>query len=36
MKKTIHLLVASLFFLTACAQQKAKKQIPVTPQSKSK
>jgi peptide-methionine (S)-S-oxide reductase len=36
MKKTIHLLVASLFFLTACAQQKSKKQIPVTPQSKSK
>lgn len=36
MKKTIHLLMALLFFLSACAQQKSKKQIPITPQTKSK
>lgn len=36
MKKSIQLLLASLFFLTACAQQKLKKQIPSTPVSKSK
>lgn len=36
MKKAIHLILASLFFLTACGQQKSKKQIPSTPVSKSK
>lgn len=36
MKKILQLLMASLFFLTACAQQKSKKQIPSTPVSKSK
>ena len=36
MKKAIHLILASLFFLTACGQQKSKKQLPSTPISKSK
>jgi peptide-methionine (S)-S-oxide reductase len=36
MKKTIHLLMATLFFLTACGQQKLKKEIPSTPLLKSK
>lgn len=36
MKKAIHLILASLFFLTACGQQKSKKQISSTPVSKSK
>jgi peptide-methionine (S)-S-oxide reductase len=36
MKKAIHLILASLFFLTACGQQKSKKQIPSTPVLKSK
>ena len=36
MKKTIHLLMATLFFLTACGQQKIKKEIPSTPLLKSK
>ena len=36
MKKTIHLLLAMLFFLTACGQQKQKKEIPSTPLLKSK
>ena len=36
MKKGFHLILATLFFLTACGQQKTKKQIPVTPVSKSK
>ena len=36
MKKAIHLILASLFFLTACGQQKSKKQVPSTPISKSK
>ncbi len=36
MKKGFHLILASLFFMTACGQQKPKKQIPVTPVSKSK
>jgi peptide-methionine (S)-S-oxide reductase len=36
MKKGFQLILASLFFLTACGQQKTKKQIPVTPVSKSK
>lgn len=36
MKKIFQLLLASLFFLTACAQQKTKKTIPSTPVSKSK
>ena len=36
MKKTIHLLLAMLFFLTACGQQKLKKEIPSTPLLKSK
>jgi peptide-methionine (S)-S-oxide reductase len=35
MKKVLPLLLASLFFLTACAQQKSKKQLPSTPVSKS-
>ena len=36
MKKTIHLLLAMLFFLTACGQQKQKKETPSTPLLKSK
>jgi len=36
MKKTIHLLMATLFFLTACGQQKLEKEIPKTPLLKSK
>lgn len=36
MKKSFQLLLASLFFITACAQQKTKKPIPSTPVSKSK
>lgn len=36
MKKAIHLILASLFFLTACGQQKSKKQLPSTLISKSK
>lgn len=36
MKKAIHLILASLFFLTACGQQKSKNQVPSTPISKSK
>lgn len=36
MKKGFHLILATLFFLTACGQQKSKKQIPATPVSKSK
>jgi peptide-methionine (S)-S-oxide reductase len=36
MKKGFQLILASLFFLTACGQQKTKKQIPATPVSKSK
>jgi peptide-methionine (S)-S-oxide reductase len=36
MKKSIHLLMATLFFLTACGQQKIKKEIPSTPLLKSK
>ena len=36
MKKTFQFLLATLFFLTACGQQKTKKQIPSTPAIKSK